>query len=214
MLNWFQKIMPREDRFFDMFNRHAACVQAASLTLNRILEGGPAVPGLCSTLMEQEHQADIITGEVMTAIRRSFITPFDRGDIRGLIASMDDAVDQMNKTAKAIMLYEVTSFDDIMREMGGTIVQSAKLVGEIIPLMGDMRANAGRLNALAEDITRIEERSDQLHDQGVKQLYLGKGRTDAMAFIVGNEIYDHLEKVVDGLEDVAHRVSGIVIEHL
>ena len=35
-----------------------------------------------------------------------------------------------------------------------------------------------------------------------------------MAFIVGAEIYDHLEKVVDRFEDVANRISGIVIEQV
>ena len=34
-----------------------------------------------------------------------------------------------------------------------------------------------------------------------------------MAFIVGREIYDHLEKVLDRFEDVANEISGIVIEH-
>jgi len=35
-----------------------------------------------------------------------------------------------------------------------------------------------------------------------------------MTFIVGSEIYDHLEKVVDRFEDVANRISGVLIEHL
>jgi len=35
-----------------------------------------------------------------------------------------------------------------------------------------------------------------------------------MGFIVGREIYSHLEKVVDRFEDVANRISGILIEHL
>ncbi len=214
MLSWFQKIMPREDRFFDMFNRHAACAISASQTLRQLLDGGPSVPELCTRLMQQEHQADIIAREVMLAIRRTFITPFDRGDIRGLISSMDDAVDQMNKTAKTIVLYEVSTFEQPMRDLGDTIVQAAATVSQIVPLLSAMRENAARLNVLVEDVTKIEERSDLLHDQGVKALYLGKGRDDPMAFIVGSEIYSHLEKVVDRLEDVAHRVSGIVIEHL
>jgi hypothetical protein len=214
VLGWFQKLMPREDRYFEMFDRHAACLRAASGTLRQLLEGGSAVPELCAKIMQQEHEADIVTRDVMLAIRRSFITPFDRSDIRGLMVSMDDAIDQMNKTGKSIMLYEVTSFEEPMRELGDTIVQAAGIVAEIVPLLRSMREHAGRLNALAEDVTRIEERSDQLYDQGIKALFLGKGRKDAMAFIVGSEIYGHLEKTVDRLEDVANRVSGIVIEHL
>ena len=118
MMNWFHKIMPREERFFTLFDRHAACLKAGSETLRKLLEGGPQVPVLCQTLMQQEHEADVIAHEVLQAIRRTFITPFDRGDIKGLITSMDDAIDQMNKTAKAILLFEVKTFEDPMRHMG------------------------------------------------------------------------------------------------
>ena len=59
-----------------------------------------------------------MTRQVLTAVRRTFITPFDRTDIQDLISSMDDSIDQMNKTAKTIMLFEVKSFEPQMQEMG------------------------------------------------------------------------------------------------
>ena len=78
-----------------------------------------------------------------------------------------------------------------------------------------MRENAARLNAIAEEITRLEEQADELNDAGHQGAVPQAQRDgDAMAFIVGAEIYDHLEKVVDRFEDVANRISGIVIEQL
>ena len=77
-----------------------------------------------------------------------------------------------------------------------------------------MRREATRLSTLAEEMVRIEDQADHLHDQGLKQLFLAHRQSDPMGFIVGAEIYSHLEKVVDRFEDVANRVSGIVIEHL
>ena len=77
-----------------------------------------------------------------------------------------------------------------------------------------MRENSGRINAIAEEITRLEEQADELNDAGVKALYLAHRSGDAMSFIVGSEIYRHLEKVVDRFEDVANRISGIVIEQV
>ena len=65
-----------------------------------------------------------------------------------------------------------------------------------------------------EEIVRLEEQSDQLYLDGLKALLHGPAKTDAMAYIKGAEIYDHLEKVVDCFQDVANRVSGLVIEHL
>lgn len=214
MLGWFYRIMPREERFFDMFERHAQSLIAGSHALRGMLDGGPKVKEFCDTVAAHEHEADQITHEVLQAIRRSFITPFDRSDIRGLINSMDDALDQMNKTAKAVQLFEVDTFEVRMRETGDLIVKSAGLVAEAMPLLRTMRSNAPRLNQLTEEIVRVEEHSDHLYHDGLKALLQGPARTDAMVYIKGAEIYDHLEKVVDCFEDVANRISGLVIEHL
>ena len=75
-------------------------------------------------------------------------------------------------------------------------------------------ANVSRLSSLAEEITKIEERADGLHDAGLKELFQRHGKTDAMGWIVGSELYGQLEKVVDRFEDVANEISGIVIENV
>jgi uncharacterized protein Yka (UPF0111/DUF47 family) len=48
----------------------------------------------------------------------------------------------------------------------------------------------------------------------MKALYEQHKAGDAMAFIIGAEVYDHLEKVVDRFEDVANRINGVLVEHL
>jgi predicted phosphate transport protein (TIGR00153 family) len=214
MLSWFQALMPKEERFFDLFQAHATTLCAGARSLRRLLDGGEAVPECCLEIARQEAEADDITREVLLAVRRTFITPFDRADIRDLISSMDDAIDQMHKTAKAITLFEQRSFAPDMVFLGDVIVKTADLTAEAVPLLRSLRGNAQRLNAITEHVTRLEADSDDLYDAGMATLYRGPARADAMAFIVGSEIYDHLEKVVDRFEDVANRISGVLIEHL
>ena len=214
MLGWFQKMMPREERFFDMFERHAQTLKDGADALRAMLDGGPRTAEFCTKIANHEHQADLITEEVMQAIRRSFITPFDRGDIRGLISSMDDSIDQMNKTAKAVSLFEIDKFEPQMRQIGDLVVKTAALMGEAVPLLRSLRSNAPRLNVITEEIIRLEEQTDQVCLEGLKALLHGPARNDALAYIKGSEIYDHLEKVADCFQDVANRISGLVIEHL
>ncbi len=214
MIKLFQALMPREDGFFELFGRHAATLVDGAASLRQMLEGGDQTPEMCRKISAHEHAADLITAEVMTAVRKSFITPFDRSDIQSLATSLDDAIDQMHKTAKAVTLYEVREFQPHMRDMGDTIVEAARLTMEAVPLMSKMHSNSGKLAELTEKIVKVEGRSDDLYDQGMKALYHDIGKNDAMRFIVGAEIYDHLEKVVDRFEDVANRISGIVVEHV
>jgi predicted phosphate transport protein (TIGR00153 family) len=214
MLSWFQALLPREQKFFDLFEAHAATLQAGAASLRELLNGGEAVPAHCAEVARHEHDADQITREVLLAVRRTFITPFDRSDIRDLISSMDDAIDQMHKTAKATILFDQRSFQPDMVKLGDTIVKTADLIAEATPLLRSLRANAARLNAIAEEVTRLEDQSDALYDAGISALYTGPARKDPMAYIVGAEIYDHLEKVVDRFEDVANQISSVLIEHL
>ena len=108
MLGWFQALMPREARFFALFEKHAAIVVAGAEALRGLLQGGDSVENYCEQIFQREAEADDVTREVLVAVRRTFITPFDRPDIQDLITSLDDAIDQMNKTAKTIVLFGAT----------------------------------------------------------------------------------------------------------
>ena len=217
MLGWFQRLMPREDKFFELFERHAAVVVAGADALRKLLDtNGQSGKRYCEEIFAREHEADEITREVLVAVRRTFITPFDRSDIQTLASSLDDTIDQMNKTAKNIGLFEVSRFEPQMQQMGDVIVQAAKLVLEAMPLLSSIGNNAGQLNKLTEEIIRVEEQADQLHDRGRKALFLAnrQGKGDAMDFLVATELYDHLEKVVDRFEDVANEINAVVTDHL
>ncbi len=216
MLGWFKAIMPREDSFFPLFERHAAIVVAGAEALCGVLKGGAEVERFCKEISDRETDADAVTREVLTAVRRTFITPFDRTDIQDLVSSMDDAIDQMNKTAKTIMLFELRSFEPHMQQMGNIILQASKLMAEAMPLLQSMGKNAARLQAITEEIIRIEDQADQLHDQGRKTLYLANrnGQGSAMNFVIGTELYDHLESVVDRLEDVSNEINALIIDQL
>ncbi len=213
MLDWFRALLPKEDRFFALFDRHAHTIVAAAAALQELLEGGDSVPRCCGAIARQEEAADEITREVLLAVRRTFITPFDRSDIQTLITSLDDAIDQMQKTAKAIQLFEVAQFAEPMRDMGKIIGQAAKVIDDAIPLLRSLGQNSARLNSLTEEVIALEGRADDTHERGLKALYLAS-RSDPMTFIVGSEIFDHLERVMDRLEDVANRISSILVEHL
>ena len=214
MLRWFHALMPKEERFFELFARHSVAVLAGAKALRALLEGGEAIEQNYKTVMDREQDADNVTREVLIAVRRTFITPFDRSNIRDLITSMDNSIDQMQKTAKSVRLFDVKEFTPQMREMADVIVKCAQLVQEAIPLLQSISSEATRISSLTAEISALEGRADELHDVGLKALYLANVAGSALAFFVGNEVYDHLEKVVDRFDDVANVLHGIVIEHV
>ncbi len=213
-MRWFQKLLPREDKFFDLFESHSLTLVAGADALHKLFQPGADVAALSQVVIDKEHEADLIAREVMQSVRRTFITPFDRSDIQDLIQSMDDAIDQMHQTVKTIGLFEVRAFDPIMRDMTALAVEAAALTLKAVPLLREIVSNAGAINSYAEAVTQLEGRADTMHDDGLRDLYRRHRQTDPMAFVIGSQIYEHLEKVLDRFEDVADRVNSIVIEHV
>jgi len=133
--------------------------------------GGDETPVYCQRVNQFENDADNITREVLTAVRRTFITPFDprrhqepdHGDGRCHRP-------KMQQTAKAVVLFEVRSFEPPMREMGTLLVECANLVGRALPLMQAIGDNVAMLTAITEEIGKLEGRIDDLHDIGLKEL--------------------------------------------
>jgi uncharacterized protein len=214
MLRWFHALMPKEERFFELFARHSHAVLAGAQALRAMMEGGEAVSINCKTVIDREHDADNATREVLIAVRRTFITPFDRGSISDLITAMDNSIDQMHKTAKTVILFDITTFTPQMKEMGDAIVKSAQLLQEAVPLLNSISSHAVKISDLTAQMSALEGRADELHDVGLRELYQSKSKSDPIGFFVGNEVYDHLEKVVDRFDDVANVMHGIVIEHV
>jgi hypothetical protein len=207
MMRLFRYFLPREERFFDLFARHSQTVVQGAEALQGMLRGGEETPVFCQRVNQFENDADGITREVLTAVRRTFITPFDRVDIKNLITSMDDAIDQMQQTAKAVILFEVRTFEPPMREIGTLLVECANLVGRALPLMQSIGDNVAKLTAITEELGKLEGRVDDLHDIGLKELFLKHRSANTMDYIVGAEIYDRFD-------DVANEINSIVIEQV
>jgi uncharacterized protein len=214
MLDWFRALLPKEERFFDLFEQHATLVIAGAESLRAAPEGGPALHQHLQAVVERENEADAITREVLLAVRRSFITPFDRGDIKDLITAMDDAIDQMQKTTKTIRLFKVTQFEPEMVQMADRIVRAAQIVQQAIPLLRAISTHAAQISSLTEQVSKIEGETDDLHDAARSRLFEVKGPAGALHVWVSSEILDHLESVMDRLEDVANEIHGTMIEHV
>jgi len=213
MSGWFQRLLPRTGDFFGMFEAHAATLVAAADALSHLAQDDSSTSEQLGIINQREHEADDIIREVLTTVRRTFLTPFDRGAITSLIASMDDAIDEMQTAARAIDLYELHQLQDEMKAMVSVAVESAALTAEVMPLLRDIRRNGGRIHELTERLVRLEGRADEIHAAGLKKAFKQHGESSTIQFIVAREIFKHLERVVDAFEDVANEIDGIVIDH-
>jgi predicted phosphate transport protein (TIGR00153 family) len=212
MFNWFQSLLPRTSDFFAMFERHAATLVAAAAALSELVAGRSVAEDHIAEIHRREHEADDVIRQVLRSVRQTFLTPFDRGAITSLIGAMDDSIDEMQDTARAIALYEIKTFEPEMKRMVEIIVEAAGLTSQAIPMLRDLTRNGTKIHDLTEKLVRLESDADVVHAAGLKKAFQ-QHSAQPMQFMVAREIYKHLERITDAFEDVANEIDGIVIDH-
>ena len=212
-MTWVARLLPKEEQFFPLFERHADKLATAAVTLRQLLEGGPQTRQHCEQLARMDKDASDAARQVLDAVRSTFIAPFDRVAIKSLIMEMDGCLHDMHRTGRAVMRFEIDMFDPCMQEVGNVIVECARLVQRTMPLLSDVDNKAIQITDICRDITAHKERSDEIADRGAKRLFKDKGG-EPMTFIINNTIYDHLEAVVDRLEAVGDNIHDVVIDQV
>ena len=64
-MRWFQRLLPREDKFFDLFESHSQLLVAGADALQRLFQGGDQVALYCRIIIDKEDEADQLVREVM-----------------------------------------------------------------------------------------------------------------------------------------------------
>ena len=212
MFAWFQRLLPQRGDFFGMFEAHAATLVRAADGLQQLASDGASSHDVLEQIQDHEHRADDIIREVLTAVRKTFLTPFDRGAITSLIGAMDDAIDEMLAAARAIDLYELRELRPEMKQIIGLIAEAAAVTAEAIPLLRNVSSNGAKLHQLTGRLVSLEGEADEIHAAGLR-LAFQHARADPLQFAVAREIFKNLERVTDEFEDVANQIDGIVIDH-
>ena len=213
MFAWFQRLLPRRGDFFGLFEAHAATLVGAAEALEQLADDGASPHELLERIQDHEHRADDIIRAVLTAVRKTFLTPFDRGAITSLIGAMDDAIDEMLAAARAIDLYELRNLRPEMKQIIGLIREAASVTAEAVPLLRNVSGNAPRLHQLTGRLVELEGDADDIHAAGLKRAFQEVARTSSLDFAVAREVFKNLERVADAFEDVANQIDGIVIDH-
>ena len=192
-----------------MFERHAQILVAGADALGEHVRGRASIAGSCKRIHEHENAADDVTRDVLVAVRRSFITPFDRSAITALTSSMDDAIDEMWQTAKAITLYEVDELRAADEGDGGPRRRgraAGRRGGAADAQHRPQRRPAARASPRRSSISKARPTSFTM--PGLKALFQAHGEDRPMAFFVGREVYSHLERVLDRLRGRRRRDPG------
>jgi uncharacterized protein len=207
MLRW---LLPRDEEFFGLFERHAALTVEGAKEMQRLVQGDQNIRTRAARIKEIEHETDVITHTCVERLHRTFITPFDRDDIHRLITRMDDVMDYIDSAAIAVVLYELTEMTPPARELADVLVRSTESVAVAVSGLKNVKQSKAILDACIE-VNRLENEGDEILRGALAELF--RGAKDPLLVLKWKEVYEALENATDRCEDVANVIEGVVLEH-
>ena len=200
------RIIPREERFFDLFVEDAANVLGGARLLESMLRSYDDIPRRTAELVEAEHRGDEISHDIGHRLEKTFVTPFDREDIYALISGLDDVVDLIEETGDTFVLYRIPAPTPLAIELGSLIVAQTEQIHEALLNLRSFRG----LDKYWIEIHRLENEGDRVSRAAIAGLF--DGRPDPIDVIKWRKMYGLLEQTIDKCEDVANVIERITIK--
>jgi predicted phosphate transport protein (TIGR00153 family) len=204
------RLIPREEKFFDLFKAQAANVVEGAKLLKDLLENYNDVDQKRMKVEKAESTGDEIAHRIIEKLNTTFITPMDREDIHALTSALDDILDFINAAAQRLHLYRVESITEDAVALANIILRAAEETAELTDRMEDLR-NLKGLKERWIEVNRLENEGDKISRHAIASLF-DKGN-DPIEVIKWKEIYEHLETAIDKCEDAANIVEAVVLKN-
>ena len=206
----FSRLMPRQGRFFDLFNEHAEQIVQGSRELAALMASHDDLERRTHTIETIEKRADKITRNTIELLHKTFITPIDREDIHQLISKMDDILDLIEDSAQLMYLYDVRDPTPEAKKLADIGVACCEKVKSAVALLSSMD-NSAEIMLICADIDKLESDADHVMRAAMAKLF--REEPNVLNVIKMKEIYELLETVTDKCEDVANILEGIIVEN-
>lgn len=202
-------LMPREDRFYVLFENAAANVRRGAEGLVEMLNEYSNVPQKAKAIKDVEHAGDEITHEIYNQLGRVFVTPLDREDIAAISSALDDILDLVEASADDFVVYGIEAPTEPAIELARIIVQSTVEVQKAVTLLRHRKDRSALRERLTE-INSLENEGDAVYRVAMQALFR---QPDPVLMIKWKQIYDHLERAIDACEDVADVLHGVLLKN-
>jgi uncharacterized protein Yka (UPF0111/DUF47 family) len=202
-------LIPREEKFFDMFDEAAGIMTRAAAKFLTLVTEFNDLPARSNELKLLENACDDVVGRIVQALDRSFITPFDREDIHALATSLDDVLDNMEETAHRFAVFRIDRPTPAAVAMARIIQECTVHLEFAIGHIRSLR-NTEAVQSHLKEIGRLENEADTIYRDSDSALFANP--PDILMLIKWRELYSWLEETVDACKDTALVISEIIIK--
>ena len=203
-----QKLLGKDDKFFDLLQASAEEGVHSVAALKRILTNPSVTPSL-DEFIESRRKDKAITQEISELLVKTFVTALEREDIEQLSNALYKVPKTIEKFAERYILCAPRLRDVRFDTQIQMLEEATKTV---VAMLKELKKN--NLSLIAQHngtLQRLEGDADKLMLQEFRELYGGKH--DPLTALALKDLYELLEKVFDRCRDAGNVVSHVVLKH-
>ena len=203
------RFIPREEKFFDLFEAQAEHNVHAARVFKDLVAQWNLESASFQKLQDIEHEADITTHEIYDRLNRTFITPFDREDIHELASELDDIVDLVQSVSMRMRIYRIDRSDPALLSLSEILLNATENIRKAV---AELRRSEKQRRVLdyCIEINRLENAGDKALEEALRHLF--EGSPEPLNVIKWKEIYEGIETAIDKCEDVANVLESILVK--
>lgn len=198
------------DPFIVALGRHAETIVTAATAFVELFDDVARSEQWAKRIKDAEAAADSITHDTIARLHKQWITPFDRGDIHGLMTALDDVIDTIHSAAMHIKVYRIDSCPDAAKELARVLERSTRAVNQGVAQLTDL-SESQRVLDRCEEVVELEGQADSLYRAAMAELF--EPGADPLFIMKWRDIYGRIENAIDRCEDVANILEGVVLEY-
>lgn len=210
----FRRLLGRKQQYIPVFIQQVTYIQQASQALCRMTE---TMEPTQWRLYEKEIKACEVQGDAMLTefhemLYESLMASLRRSDLQTIAMSIDDFLDHINDSAKAILLYKPERIDMQIKDLAQFINTEAEALRKMMELLSDPRRNYARIVMQCDRITELEHAGDDTFAEYIG--YIFTNEDNAIEVMKYKNIAEAFESATDAAKAVSDIVRKIVLRYV
>lgn len=213
IVNFFQKLLPREEKFYLTINELAQLSAESLKNLEAFIAAGVGspegvAPGEKLTAIRQQSKA--LCDKLSDQLARSFITPFDREDMLEFATNVHRNIKLSDKIKSRIQRHKLAERNRDFTRMLQVMSRHAETLQQLVDFMN--KNNLLEAEASWRKLRELEQEADDLLDTLVTELVNTENLSIQEAF-VRKDTYQMFERLSDAYSDAGTFALQIVMKH-
>jgi predicted phosphate transport protein (TIGR00153 family) len=208
--SFFQFFVPKETKFYPLYQQQAAYIDKAATLLRQMLMETDLdqLEALRKHIKVCETEGDQVLRDFYSQLFATVLTPFDRDDVHELAEMMDTFLDRIDDSANIILTRRFLAIDEDLTTMADNIMFAAENLSTIISDMPNMLDNRKEITRLCQEIKTLENESDVLYGSYISKLF--QQDYSLTEIIKRKDLVQVLENTTNSVKYISDKIRSII----